>query len=30
MDPTDRLVLADEVIVFPVAALGPSVRAAIG
>jgi serine/threonine-protein kinase len=30
MDPTDRLVLAEEVIVFPVAALGPSVRAAIG
>jgi serine/threonine protein kinase len=30
MDPTDRLVLPDEVIVFPIAALDPSVRAAIG
>ena len=30
MHPTDRLVLPAEVIVFPVAALAPSVRAAIG
>jgi len=30
MDPTDRLVLPDEVVVFPVATLTPAVRAAIG